>query len=187
MKDKLYQQGVKEKIVIDVDDDLVIRTLKPSDINDAYLQWMNDMEVVRYTEQRFVKHQHSDVEKFVRDKLGSDMDFLFGIFFKNRHIGNIKLGPIKWESLSAEVSYLIGNKELWGKGIATKVVKSVVAFGFSELGLKKISAGYYEINIGSAKVLEKCGFSVEGMGSRVIEVEGVRYSSVVVSLTNSKF
>ncbi len=187
MKEKLYQQGVKEKIVIDVDEDLVLRTLKHSDISEAYLQWMNDMEVVRYTEQRFIRHQHSNVEKFVRDKLRSDHDFLFGIFFKNGHIGNIKLGPIEWESLNAEISYLIGKKEFWGKGIATKVVKSAVAFGFSELGLKKISAGYYEINIGSEKVLKKCGFSVEGVGSRAIEVGGVRYGSVLVSLTNSKF
>ena len=78
------------------------------------------------------------------------------------HIGNIKLGPIKFEHMSGEISYFIGEKKFWGKGIASKCVETVVHFAVRQLGLKKINAGYYENNIGSSKVLEECGFVFKG-------------------------
>ena len=82
--------------------------------------------------------------------------------------------------MSAEVSYFIGEKTFWGKGIASKCVETVVHFALKELGLKKINAGYYENNIGSAKVLEKCGFIVEGNKISDVIFEDKRINSVLV-------
>jgi RimJ/RimL family protein N-acetyltransferase len=82
--------------------------------------------------------------------------------------------------MSAEVSYFIGEKNFWGKGIASKCVKTITQFGVSDLGLKKINAGYYENNIGSAKILEKCGFVVEGVKVSDIIFEKKRINSVLV-------
>jgi len=42
------------------------------------------------------------------------------------------------------------------------VVSHVVQYGFENLGLEKITAGCYESNKGSKKVLIKAGFEVEG-------------------------
>lgn len=172
----------KKELNLDIDDTYHIRTLSIEDICDDYINWMNDSEVVKYTEQRFYKHSLKDIQKFVEDKINSPADILFGVFCEGFHIGNIKLGPINWMHENAEVSYLIGNKKFWGRGIATSVVKTVVDFGFNELDLKKINAGYYEDNAGSAKVLKKCGFIVEGVRKKDVILESKRVSAILVGL-----
>ncbi len=51
---------------------------------------------------------------------------------------------------------------LWGKGIMTNVVKHFTNYCFEELGLTRLEAPIFEFNKGSARVLEKVGFTCEG-------------------------
>jgi [ribosomal protein S5]-alanine N-acetyltransferase len=45
----------------------------------------------------------------------------------------------------------------------TETVKKVTEFAFNEFGLVRITAHVFTFNIGSAKVLEKAGYSLEGI------------------------
>ena len=145
---------------------IILRKLNlKKDISKKYQNWMNDLEVHKYTEQKYTKHSLINIRKFVREKNKSKNEFLYGIFLKknnlNIHIGNIKLGPINFIHRIAEVSYFIGEKELWGKGYTTLAIKEIIKIA-KKMGLKKLKAGFYEMNIGSKKVLEKNGFKIEG-------------------------
>ena len=108
---------------------IYLKQLNPAkDIGLKYQKWMNDTEVHKYTEQRHKKHSLKDIKDFVIQKNKSKYEFLYGIFLKKTksHIGNIKLGPINFIHKFAEISYFIGEKELWGKGYATKVIKEII-------------------------------------------------------------
>lgn len=65
------------------------------------------------------------------------------------------------KSHKAELGYWLA-KSYWGKGLMTEAVKKVVEFGFAELGLIRITANIFDFNTGSARVLEKSGFQLEG-------------------------
>ena len=41
---------------------------------------MNDFEVHKYTEQKYVKHSLANIRKFVIEKNNSKKEFLYGIF-----------------------------------------------------------------------------------------------------------
>ena len=145
---------------------LFLKKLDPKkDITKKYQKWMNDPEVQKYTEQRYKKHSLKDIKKFVREKNRSKTEFLFGIFLKKKkilnHIGNIKLGPIKFIHQTAEISYFLGEKDLWGKGYTTIAIKKIINIARKKK-LKKLKAGFHEMNKGSKKVLEKNGFMLEG-------------------------
>ena len=170
----------KKNLKIEVNEQILLKVLRLNDISESYVEWLNDYEVTKFTEQKYFRHTLESTKTFVSQKYNSEGDLLFGIFFDGTHIGNIKLGPIRFEHMTAQVSYFIGEKKFWGKGIASKCVKAVVHFAVTELGLKKINAGYYENNIGSAKVLEKCGFVVEGNRISDVIFEDKRISSVLV-------
>ena len=64
-------------------------------------------DVVKYTEQRHLKHSYNSVCDFVEKKLVSEDSLLFGIFFSKIHIGNIKLGPISFANKRSELRYFI--------------------------------------------------------------------------------
>ena len=46
----------------------------------------------------------------------------------------------------------------WGQGFIPEAVKELLCHGFEDLKLNKIWCGYFEGNIKSKRVQEKCGF-----------------------------
>lgn len=50
----------------------------------------------------------------------------------------------------------------WGQGIMTGAVGAYVRYAFDELGLLRLTAHTFTSNVGSARVLEKNGFKLEG-------------------------
>ena len=158
----------------------LIKLNPKKDISEKYLGWMNDPEVQEYTEQKFAKHSLANIRKFVEEKNSSKYEFLYGIFIVKKtfkiHLGNIKLGPINFTHKRAAISYFIGDKELWGKGYATQAIKEITKIA-KKMGLKKLKAGLYEMNIGSKKILEKNNFKLEGKMKSEIIYKGKRYNS----------
>lgn len=75
-----------------------------------------------------------------------------GIMFADSlHSANIKEGE-------AEIGYWIG-KPYWGQGLIPEAVKALLARCFNELKLNAVWCGYYDGNIKSKRVIEKCGFT----------------------------
>ena len=60
-----------------------------------------------------------------------------------------------------EVSYFI-HSGYQGKGLATELVRASLEFGFARLNLPAIGAFARPENVGSARVLVKCGFTFVG-------------------------
>ena len=56
-----------------------------------------------------------------------------------------------------ELGYWLG-KPFWGQGIVPEAVKEMLRHAFEDLGIKTVWVGYYEGNIKSKRVQEKCGF-----------------------------
>ena len=95
-----------------VNNDIFIRIISKKDVSLTYLNWLKNDEIMKFTEQNNKNHTLESTNKFVEEKLQSKFDFLFGIFFNNNHLGNIKLGPIDWEKGEAQISFFLGKKIL---------------------------------------------------------------------------
>lgn len=142
-----------------------LKELNPNLVSNKYIEWMNNYEVTKLTEQRFLKHTKKNVTNFVKEKKKAKNEYLFGIFYlqnKATHIGNIKLGPINNYHKFAEISYLIGDLKFQNKGLATKAIEQILILAKKKYKLKKIVASLYSNNIASQRVLEKNKFKLEG-------------------------
>ena len=152
----------KNKIILEIDDNIFLKILTKDDITSDYINWMNDYDIVKYTNQKNIKHTFKNVTNFVENKYYSNNDYLFGIFNNingnKLHIGNIKIGPIDFINNVSDISYIIGNKNYWGKGIMTKVIKEIIKFSFNVIKLDRLKASTYKNNIGSIKALNNNNF-----------------------------
>ncbi len=144
---------------------IYLKELDLVDVTPSYVQWMNDPEVNQYLESRFVTHSAASIRDFVKAMRNSSQDLFCGVFLNDseRHIGNIKLGPVVSEHKRATIGLLIGDKSVWGQGFATEAISLITDYGFRELGLEKIDAGCYQRNIGSKQAFVKAGYQVEGL------------------------
>jgi len=139
---------------------LTLRTLEPSDAAGAYLAWMNDPEVMRFTESRFATHDRSSLEGFIEAMNESPDNLLLGLVCSRdgSHIGNIKLGPVDPHHSRAWLGIVVGARERWGQGLASEAIDAVALDGLGRLGLRRIGAGIYADNTGSLRAFAKAGF-----------------------------
>ena len=63
---------------------------------------------------------------------------------------------------TAEMGYWLA-EPYWGKGIMTAAVQFLTSWAFRELKLHRISAEPYSTNTASHRVLEKAGFTRDGV------------------------
>lgn len=162
-----------------VTDEISLQPLRVEDITQNYVDWMNNEEIIQFTEQRFSQTTQEDVKKFIHDMANNAHSLYLGIFVSGQHIGSIKLGRINPHHKTADISYIIGDKKYWGKGVASKAIEVMTEIGFAQLGLKKITAGVYEANTGSIRVLEKNGFICEGRTRSQFIVNGQRVDGLI--------
>ena len=164
---------------------LYLREVRQSDVNENYYRWMNDPEITCFLETRFVPRSRENIAAFVREMDGKEDEPFFAICLAddNRHIGNIKLGPINWRHRRADISLLIGDRGCWGKGLATEAIAMITKFGFETLNLRKLCAGCYGTNIGSAKAFEKCGYRREGLLRDHVLTNGDTGSIILLGMT----
>jgi len=128
----------------------------------AYLEWLRDPEVIRFLESRFNQFDEDQLARFIRSKNVSENRILAGIFFEGRHVGNIKL-EFDGHHRRGELGLMIGDKAVWGRGIARRAIALISDFAFQELPITKLCAGCYVNNFGSRKAFEAAGFVSEAI------------------------
>lgn len=154
---------------------VTLRQISLQDCTDTYVKWLNDTDVNRFLETRWYTQDLDAIKEFVKSQRENDHSLLFSIIYDvtGSHIGNIKIGPIHFKYRHADISYFIGEKDLWGRGIASEAIRLVCGFGFNSLCLHRIEAGAYSAAVGSWKALEKNGFLREGVfRERVVSEDG---------------
>lgn len=148
--------------------DIYLREICILDANMRYCGWLNDPLVNQYLESRFNNWSLKQVRDYI-GKIKKNKDYVFlAIMAKdiNKHIGNVKLGPINSKHKFADLGIMIGDRGYWNKGLAAETIKLVSGYCFKELGLNKVTAGAYANNIGSLKAFKKAGFKIEGLRVR---------------------
>lgn len=109
------------------------------------------------------------------------------VSFAIRNASAKLIGVVSADSLElgdthkAEIGYWLA-KDYWGQGIMTDAVKAYINYAFEELGLLKLVAHVFELNIGSARVLEKSGFQLEGRLRKHFRKDGVLYDARIYGL-----
>lgn len=147
---------------------LILRDLRSSDLANLVEQ-ANNLNVSRtlllvpypYTMKDgkwFVSHCITEAKKKPRE------NYEFGIELRSERgiIGMVSLTNVDEFQKKATIGYWLG-EDHWGSGIMSEAVESLVNFGFRKLKLVRIDSEVYVGNTGSKKVLEKAGFTYEGL------------------------
>ena len=164
---------------------IYLRRLTENDVSEAYVRWMHDPDINQYLESRFYVQTIESTKAFIRS-VTNDNNYQFGIFIKetDQHIGNIKIGSINHFHKYADIGFLIGEKEYWGKGIASEAIKLATDFAFNTLGLHKLWGGAYAPNVGSMKAFLKNEYVEEGVKKSQYLCNGVYVDDIMFGKVN---
>jgi RimJ/RimL family protein N-acetyltransferase len=104
-----------------------------------------------------------DARKFLAAVVGARPETSFAIEADGAVVGGIAFRiQSDVERIAAELGYWIGER-YWGRGIATAAVGAVTDHALQAHDLRRVFALPFAQNRASARVLEKCGFVLEGV------------------------
>jgi RimJ/RimL family protein N-acetyltransferase len=136
--------------------------LKESDVTQSYVDWYSNPDFTSYSDNQYRVFTLDGQKNYVRSCLNNDDIDLYGIFDNGLHIGNIVISGLSSVHKRAEITYVVGDTGYWGKGVASYAISEIVKKSKTDYKLNRLYAGLAEGNIGSARVLEKNGFKLEG-------------------------
>ena len=112
------------------------------------------------------------------DALGDSLHLAVRRRYEGDLVGVATLREIDRGHEQAELSFWIG-RPYWGQGLAGEAVGALITYGFTALGLNRIYAYHMVRNPASARVLERQGFTQEGLLRQRVKKWDV-YEDVVV-------
>ncbi|HEX9703090.1 MAG TPA: GNAT family N-acetyltransferase [Rhodospirillales bacterium] len=128
-----------------------------------YIGWLNDPEVVRYSEQRHRTHTADSCRRFVAT-FADGPSHLWAIVAKDAglgHIGNVN-SAVDAPNRTADVAILIGEKKAWGRGFGAEAWIAVVDFLLGPGAMRKVTAGAMAENTAMLAIMKKAGMAAEG-------------------------
>ena len=142
----------------------VLRQFTPEDISPQYISWLNDPQVNRFLEVRFVPQTHETALAYVSSYYGEMEKYMWGIFPKDavEPVGTATLYDINRNHGTSELGILIGEMTYWGKGASNEAMELVLDFAFDSLGLRRVTGGSYALNHGMNFTFKNLGFALEG-------------------------
>jgi len=142
---------------------LTYRRVSQEHVSEAYVSWINDIEVNMYLETRG-NYTLSLLKEYIQNQYSKEVYF-WAIHLKDsdNHIGNIKIDPINTQNNSGEYGILIGDKSSWGKGYGKEASNTIINYCFEELKLSKITLGVIEDNTNAVNLYKKIGFKIYGI------------------------
>ena len=169
---KNERDSVAELPVLETDR-LIIVPFAEHRLTERYVTWLNDPEVVRFSEQRHTRHTVESCREFLDDFTTSN-GFFSAIVVKETpptHIGNIVV-YIDAPNRVADVSILIGEKDAWGKGYGCEAWSAVVRELLENLEIRKVAAGAMAANAAILSVMRRSGMKEESRWRRHFLVDG---------------
>lgn len=142
---------------------LILRRFREADAELMYANWASDPEVTRYL--TWTPHESVDstceLLKLWAAEYEDPNKYNWAIEYSGSLIGNISLVQVDDNSERGAIGYCMA-KKYWGKGIMTEALREVLRFCFEEVGFYRIEGAHAEANVGSSRVMEKCGLRYEG-------------------------
>jgi ribosomal-protein-alanine N-acetyltransferase len=162
---------------------LALRPLRDADVA-ALFEIHADPEVMRYWDAPIWKSDERGRAMVARDQALTGRDHLrLGIELaaSGTLLGTCALWRIDAQCRRAEIGYVLGSRG-WGQGYMHEALSALLDYAFTELGLNRIEADTDPRNARSTRLLERLGFSKEGLFRERCIVDGEVSDSAMFGL-----
>jgi len=144
-----------------------------------YVNWLNDPEVVRYSNQRY-RHHTLDSCKAYLESFDGTPNYFWAIVARDSNLGHIgtMTAYINTVHSVADVGILIGERTVWGIGYGSEAWRAVCAYLLSNIGIRKVTAGTLSVNKAMLKLMRRTGMIEDGRRIRQCVSDGIEADMV---------
>lgn len=143
----------------------------------AFLPWVDNF------------HSVKDFSEYINNCMQLNLqqqELSFVIILNDKLVGRIGLHYINLQHKNAAIGYWL-TRDATGQGIIGRCCKTIIGYGFKELGLHRIEIKAAEKNQRSIAIPEKLGFKKEGILRQAELVNGVFHDLVIYSMLKDEW
>jgi RimJ/RimL family protein N-acetyltransferase len=169
-----------------------LSAMNAEEISKAFARWGRDSEFRRLLDSG-VSQLHSAkgaqtwLEKELAEQSVNQHWFSIRKLDDDQLLGDIDLYVYNWSARDAFVGLGIGEREFWGRGYGTDMMKLCQQYVFTELGMERLSLGLFEYNPRALRSYEKSGFRLEGRTRKDARRDGKRYDSLWMGILRDEW
>ena len=144
-------------------DRVELRLFCKEHITNQYLNWLNNKEIMRYSNQRFKFHDEISSQAYLKSFENTE-NILLAIYLANtdRFVGTMTVYfSIPHET--ADIGILIGDKSMWGQGIGKDAWTTLMSFLMDTGLVRKITGGALRCNVGMVNLMVNSNMQPDGV------------------------
>ena len=169
-----------------------LSSLDADELSKAFSRWGRDSEFKRLLDSGAPKLSSQKavqkwLEKEIEEQSVNQHWFSIRALEDNKLLGDIDLFVVNWSSRDAFVGLGIGEREFWGKGYGTDVMRVMLRYAFTEVNLNRVTLNVFEYNPRAIRSYEKAGFRHEGRERQVLNKEGRRWDMVYMGILREEW
>jgi ribosomal-protein-alanine N-acetyltransferase len=151
---------------------IVLKPFLVADINDAYIGWLNDQNVVKFSNQRFFLHNLESCLRYQASFEGTDNLFMaIRRLSDNGLIGTLTAYVARHHG-TVDVGIMIGDYSVWGMGYGLDAWVTMTNWLLGRKDIRKLTAGTLACNLGMIKLMERSGMALEATRKAQEIIEG---------------
>tara|TARA_B000000565_G_C23777945_1_gene374770 strand:+ start:1871 stop:2413 length:543 start_codon:yes stop_codon:yes gene_type:complete len=140
-----------------------LSSFEQKDISEEYISWLNDPEVVKYSNQRFKTHNRETSRLYLDSFLNSCNIFLAITDNNSKSMIGTMTVYFSKNHKTADIGIMIGKREFWGKGIGEEAWLAVMELLLKKTDIRKITGGTVSCNKGMIRIFQKVGMIQDGV------------------------
>jgi len=151
---------------------VVLQPFTEADITDSYLGWLNNAAVMRYSNQRFQRHDRQNAQSYLATFVNSP-NLFFSICDRAtaQALGTLT-AYVSTHHGTVDCGIMVGEPRVWGRGIGQDAWDTWTAWCLSRPGMRKLTAGTLACNIGMLRLIERSGMALEAVRREQELVDG---------------
>jgi len=170
---------------------IMLREYKKEDLKHMR-DWVNDPEIVDNLSDLFLyPHTITETEYFLHmileGKSDTQKNFIIADKQTEEYIGQIDIIAIDWKNRTAEMSIVIGKKELLNNGIGTEAINLLQHFVFEKLNLNRLQLSVHDYNQRAYRCYIKCGFVEEGRFKQSFYLNGQYSDTIYMAILRDEY
>lgn len=144
-------------------DKTVLSAFAAEDITHDYVSWLNDPEVVKFSNQRFRTHTHASCAAYL-----ASFENTGNLFLKiGKKPGGVSVGTMTAYYSAAhrtvDVGIMVGRRSEWGRGLGLDAWNTLMTWLLGLDSVRKVTAGTMRCNEAMVRLMERSGMSLEAV------------------------
>lgn len=152
---------------------VLLQPFQAADVTPEYVGWLNDLQVVRFSNQRFRQHSFSSCRDYVASFQGSPNRFLKILRQEDARMVGTMTAYAAVPHGTVDMGIMVGCRSAWGQGVGQDAWNTLLHWLLGTGSVRKVTGGAMRCNQAMVRIMERSGMLLEAVRPGQEMLDGV--------------